>query len=77
MPRLLQFVLALIVGLGLLAWGVTEFVQTTAQNWFARDVSLRARLVVNGARASLAAHWIKNTGANCENSWLKSLATSV
>ena len=56
---MLQFVLALLAGLGLLAWGVTQFVQTTAQNWFARDVSLRARLVVTGARASLASHWNK------------------
>src|SRR5262245_48691764 len=60
MPRLVQFVLALIAGLALLAWGVTEFVQRTARQWFERDMSLGARLVVTGARASLAAHWGKD-----------------
>ena len=57
MPRLVQFVLALIGGLALLAWGVAGFVQETARQWFERDVNLRARLVASGARASLAAHW--------------------
>lgn len=57
MPRLVQFVLALIVGLALLAWGVAGFVQETARQWFERDVNLRARLVASGARVSLAAHW--------------------
>jgi len=59
-PRLVQFVLALIAGLAVLAWVVTGFVQETARQWFERDVSLRARLVVTGARASLAAHWRKD-----------------
>ncbi|HUP02800.1 MAG TPA: trehalose-6-phosphate synthase [Bryobacteraceae bacterium] len=57
MRRLAQFVLALLLALGLLAWVVTGFVQQTARKWFERDVMLRARLVVAGARASLAAHW--------------------
>jgi len=59
MPRLLQFVLVLILGLAGLAWLVTEFVQETAREWFERDVSLRARLVVTGARPALVAHWAK------------------
>lgn len=57
MSRLVQFVLALIVGLAVLAWAVTGFVQETARQWFERDLNLRARLVATGARASLAAHW--------------------
>ncbi len=57
MPRLVQFVLALVTSLALLAWVVTGFVEATASRWFERDVSLRARLVVMGARTSLAAHW--------------------
>lgn len=57
MPRLVQFVLGLIVGLALLAWAVAGFVQETAREWFERDLNLRARLVVGGARASLASHW--------------------
>jgi trehalose 6-phosphate synthase len=56
-PRLGQFVLALLVGLGLLAWAVEAIVQETARQWFARDLSLRARLAVTGSRASLAADW--------------------
>jgi trehalose 6-phosphate synthase len=56
-PRLSEFVLALIVGLGLLAWAVEAIVQETARQWFERDLSLRARLVVTGSRASLAADW--------------------
>lgn len=66
-PRLVQFVLGLITGLALLAWLVTGFVQNTARQWFQRDVSLRARLVVTGARTSLAAHWHKDQQAILQN----------
>ncbi len=59
-PRLVQFVLAMIVGLAVLALGVAGFVQETARRWFERDLSLRARLVVTGSRASLAADWPKD-----------------
>src|SRR5665647_1531716 len=59
-PRLAQFVLALIAGLALLAWAAAEVVQETAHQWFERDLSLRARLVVTGSRASLAADWHKD-----------------
>ena len=59
-PRLVQFVLAMIAGLALLAWGVAGFVQETARRWFENDLSLRARLVVTGSRASLAADWHKD-----------------
>ena len=59
MPRLAQFVLALIAGLALLAWAAAGVVQETARQWFERDLSLRARLVATGSRASLAADWYK------------------
>jgi trehalose 6-phosphate synthase len=58
--RLVQIVLALVVGLGILAWAVAGVVQETARQWFERDLKLRARLVVTGARASLAADWYKD-----------------
>ena len=52
-----QFVLALLLGLALLTWTASGIVQTTAQEWFERDVQLRARLVLVGARQSLANAW--------------------
>lgn len=56
-PRLAQFLFVLAAGLALLAWGVAELVQETTRRWFERDLSLRARLVATGARASLASNW--------------------
>ncbi len=56
-PRLARFLIVLGAGLCLLAWAVTVLVQETTRRWFERDLSLRARLVASGARASLAAHW--------------------
>jgi trehalose 6-phosphate synthase len=52
-----QFILALIVGLALLTWAASGVVQTTAREWFERDVSSRAQLVLVGARQSLARAW--------------------
>lgn len=52
-----RFILALIVGLALLTWAVSGVVQTTAREWFERDVSSRAQLVLTGARQSLADAW--------------------
>ncbi len=57
MPRLFQFVLIMFISLALLAWGTSRLVQETARQWFQRDLSLRARLVVTGSRVSLAADW--------------------
>jgi trehalose 6-phosphate synthase len=65
-PRLAQFVLALVAGLALLAWGVAGVMQETAREWFERDLSLRARLVVTGSRASLAADWHKDHQSELE-----------
>ncbi len=57
MRRAVRFVVALVVGLGLLAWGVSVLVQQTTRSWFENDLSLRARLAVNGARQALVARW--------------------
>src|SRR5947209_949541 len=57
MPRVARFILSLIVGLALLMWAASGVVQTTATKWFERDVSSRARLVLTGAKQSLAASW--------------------
>src|SRR5688572_1905214 len=57
MPRMAQLILALIMGLALLTWTASGMVQTTAREWFERDVSSRAQLVLVGARISLANTW--------------------
>jgi trehalose 6-phosphate synthase len=56
-PRMAQFVLALVLGLALLTWAASSVVQTTARSWFERDVSAQARLVLIGARPSLVNAW--------------------
>jgi trehalose 6-phosphate synthase len=48
--------LPLFAVLGALAWGASALVHSTARSWFERDVSLRARLAVGGARVALAEH---------------------
>src|SRR5215831_9004762 len=57
MPRMAQFIIALIVGLALLTWAASGIVQTTAREWFERDVSSRAQLALVGAGQSLGAAW--------------------
>jgi len=52
-----QFILMLIVGLALLTWAATNVVQTTAREWFERDVRSRAELVLIAASQSLANSW--------------------
>ncbi|HVZ61009.1 MAG TPA: trehalose-6-phosphate synthase [Terriglobales bacterium] len=52
-----RFILTLIVGLALLMWAASGVVQTTAREWFERDVSSRAQLVLTGAAQSLADAW--------------------
>ncbi|HEY7515338.1 MAG TPA: trehalose-6-phosphate synthase, partial [Vicinamibacteria bacterium] len=59
MPRVLRFLLVLVVGLGAVAWAASVLVHRTTRDWFEKDVSLRARLVVGGARQALAGHWRK------------------
>jgi trehalose 6-phosphate synthase len=61
MSRLAQFILTLIVGLALLTWAASGIVQTTAKEWFERDVSTRAQLVLIGASQSLANAWFSES----------------
>ncbi|HKB69839.1 MAG TPA: trehalose-6-phosphate synthase [Thermoanaerobaculia bacterium] len=57
MRRVTRFVVALVLGLGFLTWLASRVVERTAREWFDKDVDLRARLVVSGARQSLVSHW--------------------
>src|SRR6476646_6020374 len=57
MPRMARFILALLVGLALLVWAASGVVQTTAREWFERDVNSRGELALVGARPSLANSW--------------------
>ncbi len=52
-----RFVLALIVGLGLLTWAASGFVEATARKWFERDVNLRSQTTLVAARQSLTSSW--------------------
>ena len=56
MRTLLRFGLPLLAVLAALAWGAGTLVQHTTRRWFQRDVSMRARLAVDGAREALTAH---------------------
>ncbi|MGO8759304.1 MAG: trehalose-6-phosphate synthase [Terracidiphilus sp.] len=57
MTRLARFIFGLLIALGLLTWAVSGAVQTTTHEWFERDVSSRARLVMVSATQSMAAAW--------------------
>ena len=48
MPRMARLILALILGLALLTWVASGVVQTTAREWFERDVNSRAKMVLVG-----------------------------
>jgi trehalose 6-phosphate synthase len=52
-----RFVIALVLGLGLVAWAATVIVHRTTSAWFEKDLNLRAQLAVNGARQALLATW--------------------
>lgn len=53
----IRFAVALVLGLAALTWGASLVVHGTARDWFEKDVSLRARLAINGARQALIGHW--------------------
>ncbi|MFZ0630213.1 MAG: trehalose-6-phosphate synthase [Acidobacteriaceae bacterium] len=57
MSRIARLILGLIIGLALLAWAASGVVETTAREWFERDVSSRAHLVLTSARRSIAQAW--------------------
>lgn len=57
MTSLVRFLILLLACLALLAWGMWFVVTDMTQGWFSRDISLRARLAVNGSRQSLVRLW--------------------
>src|SRR6187402_1297980 len=57
MSPLLRFLAALVVGLALVAVVASFLVNDITRDWFERDMSLRARLAVSGARSALVMHW--------------------
>jgi trehalose 6-phosphate synthase len=61
MPRILRFIVALVVGLALLTWGASMIVNRTTRTWFERDLVLRAQLAVGGTRQLLIANWRKDS----------------
>lgn len=48
-----RFVFGLVLGLAVLAWLASMVLEETTRLWFERDLTLRARLAVNGSRLSL------------------------
>jgi trehalose 6-phosphate synthase len=49
--------LVLLLALAFMTWMALVFVQATTRGWFERDITLRARLAVNGARQALLPRW--------------------
>lgn len=64
MGQALRFAIVLILGLGFITWGASVVVDRTTQGWFEKDISLRARLAVSGARRALIAHWLEDPPEN-------------
>jgi trehalose 6-phosphate synthase len=67
MRRAARFLVVLMVGLALVAWAASAIVHRTTRDWFEKDVSLRAQLVVSGARQALAANWRKEQRSQLQN----------
>jgi trehalose 6-phosphate synthase len=57
MRRAIRFVVLLIIALALLTWNASRLVNGAARRWFERDMALRARLAINGARQGLISDW--------------------
>ncbi|MBS1153692.1 MAG: Alpha,alpha-trehalose-phosphate synthase (UDP-forming), partial [Myxococcaceae bacterium] len=64
--RALKFVVVLVIGLGLLTLGASALLNNTTRNWFERDLDLRAKLAVSGARQALLMHWQVDGGRALE-----------
>jgi len=56
MRSLIRVLLPLVGVLAALAWAATAVVNGTTRSWFEKDVTLRARLALNGAGDALATH---------------------
>jgi trehalose 6-phosphate synthase len=57
MGRALRFILALVAGLALLAWGTTAIVTRVTRGWFESDLRRRAQSAVRIAKPELLSHW--------------------
>ncbi len=57
MSGAIRFVVLLVLGLALLTLGAAWWVRETTHTWADRDLDLRARLAVMGARTTLLQHW--------------------
>src|SRR5688572_12465477 len=57
MSRSARFLLLLVVGLAALTFGASVVVERQNSAWVEKDLNLRARLAVNGARSELVASW--------------------
>src|SRR5688572_29632251 len=64
MGQALRFAVLLVLGLGFVTWGASVLVDRTTREWFEKDVALRARLAVSGARRALIAHWHEDPPAD-------------
>lgn len=53
----LKFAAVLVLGLALVTWLASVVVRDTTRHWFEKDIGLRARLAVSGARHALIARW--------------------
>ena len=60
MWRAVRFAVLLVLGLAGLTFGASIVVQDQTRAWVEKDLNLRARLAVNGARGELAASWRTN-----------------
>jgi trehalose 6-phosphate synthase len=58
----LKFAGVLIVGLAVVTWLASVIVRDTARHWFEKDIALRARLAVAGARQALVQQWNEPVG---------------
>jgi len=66
MSRALKFVVVLVVGLGLLTLLASVLLNDTTRSWHERDLDLRARLAVSGARTALLQQWQPEGGKKLE-----------
>ncbi len=57
MLHAMRFLPPLLLVLGGLTWGASTIIGNQSRDWFEKDLVLRARLAVSGAREALAQHW--------------------
>ena len=56
MRAALRFLIPLLALLCAVAWAASEFMSRQAYRWAERDLGMRSRLALSGAREPLAAH---------------------